>query len=166
MIGSRRAVVTVLAAALAAACSPPAGPPFRDPRPARVTVAELQRLRWILGDWRGTGTNQPAFYERYRFEDDSTLVVESFVDSSFSTVTEAARFALRGGRLGPDARSAAARIDARSVTFAPQTAGRNWYQWRYRSLDEWQAVLWWSATDSRPERLVTYRMRRVRGTRE
>ncbi|HSU17952.1 hypothetical protein [Longimicrobium sp.] len=158
-----RFTAPLLAAAIAAAaCRPPAGPPFRDPRPARVTVAELQRLRWIVGDWRGTGTNQPAFYERYRFQDDSTLVVESFADSSFSAPTDPTFFVLRGGRLGPDARTAASRIDARSVTFAPQAAGRNWYRFRYRAPDEWEAVLWWPATPTRPERLVTYRMVRVR----
>ncbi|HEX6749629.1 MAG TPA: hypothetical protein VF092_20220 [Longimicrobium sp.] len=164
MTARRMLAGAILAAATtAAACDPPmVSPPFRDPTPARVTVGDLARLRWIVGDWRGTGAHQAPFYERYRFEDDSTLVVESFADSTFARATEATRFALRGGRLGPDERTAASRIDARSVTFAPQRPGPNWYQFRYVNRDAWTAVLWYPATQARPERTVIYDMRRVR----
>src|ERR1700755_1314463 len=48
--------------------------------PARIGAAELAKLRWIEGAWRGTGDVEKPFYERYRFENDSTLAVESFPD--------------------------------------------------------------------------------------
>jgi len=164
-MSARRTLAGAIAAAAisAAACDPPlVSPPFRDPAPARVTIADLARLRWIVGDWRGTGTNQAPFYERYRLEDDSTLVVESFADSTFARATDATRFALRGGRLGPDERTAASRIGPNYVLFAPQRPGPNWYQFRYVNRDAWVAVLWYPATQARPERTVTYDMRRVR----
>lgn len=53
---------------------------FQPPKPKTLTAAELQKLRWIEGSWRGTGVNQPPFFERYRFENDSTLTVDHLED--------------------------------------------------------------------------------------
>jgi len=145
-----------------AACDPP--PPQSAPgQPARVTRAEFQQLRWIVGDWRGSGPGQAPFYERYRFVDDSTLVVDSFRDSTFAAVTESARFELRGGRLsGPEGRWAASQLASRSVTFIPISRARNVFTWRYDSPDRWTALLSWPATDTQPARSATYTMERVR----
>lgn len=131
---------------------------------ARLSVRDLRRLRWIEGSWRGSGDGQAPFYERYRFADDSTLVVDSFADSTLATVSESTRFELRGGRLGNPgaARWVASRLDGRAVDFVPVAGARNTFTWRYDSPDQWTALLHWPASDTRPARDPTYTMVRVR----
>ena len=142
------------------------------PAAARLAVGDLARLQWIVGDWRGIGidgTLQAPFYERYRFADDSTLLVESFADSSWQAPTETTRWELRGGRLanpGPGAQWIAVRLDARSIEFAPLARARNGFRWaRLGSAggpaQEWRATISWSdAAGTRQQR--AYRMERVR----
>ncbi len=139
-----------------------------------VVGADLRALRWIEGTWRGTGDAQAPFYERYRLANDSTLVVESFADSTLAAVTETSRFHLRGGALtsvpgaagdppagGP--RWYASALSPDSVCFEPLAAVRNPFVWRRSpSPDEWLAMLSWPATAARPARTVTYTMRRTR----
>lgn len=130
--------------------------------PATITRAEFTRLRWIAGSWRGTGVGQPPFYERYRFVDDSTLLVDSFADSTLATVTETSRYELRGGRLGNtgNVRWGAVTIDAASVRFAPIAGARNEFTWTRESRDAWVAVLRWPAAAGQPARERTYRLTR------
>ena len=45
---------------------------FSWPAPKEITRADLAKLRWIVGTWRGTGGDVAPFYERYKFENDST----------------------------------------------------------------------------------------------
>jgi len=40
------------------------------PVPKQITPAELAKLRWIEGAWRGTGGEVPPFFERYKFENE------------------------------------------------------------------------------------------------
>ena len=49
----------------------------RSPSPKAINVANRTKPRWIEGSWRGTGDEQLPFYERYKFENASTLVVET-----------------------------------------------------------------------------------------
>jgi hypothetical protein len=159
-----RPLLPVLAAlvAVAAACDPPLPPPSPPGQPARVSLAELRQLRWIEGTWRGSGSGQAPFYERYRFVDDSTLMVDSFADSTLAAVTESAPFELRGGRLSSGGgRWVASQLTRRWVTFIPVRA-RNLFTWRYDSPDSWTALLAWPATDTQPARMATYRMERIR----
>src|SRR5262245_36603833 len=67
---------------------------------AKLTPADLQKLRWIEGSWRGTGVNQKPFFERYRFESDSVLAVDGFADEQMTKVTETTRFELKDGEFG------------------------------------------------------------------
>jgi hypothetical protein len=138
---------------------------------ARLTARDLARLQWIVGDWRGTGvdgTSQAPFYERYRFADDSTLVVESFADSTWRAPTETTRWELRRGRLTNPGRGAqwiASRLDARSIEFAPLARARNSFRWA-RVGDrgkpaEWRATISWTDASGTRQRRV-YRMERVR----
>jgi hypothetical protein len=169
-------VLVALAALALAGCDPhppppapaPAsvpGPPAASPQAGRFTPADFRRLRWIEGTWRGSGVNQAAFYERYRFADDSTLIVDSFPDSTLATVSESTRFELRGGTLAnasATARWVASRLDDRSVDFVPAVGVRNTFTWRYESADRWTALLRWPASDTRPARDATYHMVRIR----
>jgi hypothetical protein len=80
------AALAVVPPAVGAQAAAPAAPASPAATPVRVTPREFATLRWIAGDWRGGGTGgtmQPPFYERYRFADDSTLLVESFADSTW-----------------------------------------------------------------------------------
>jgi hypothetical protein len=140
--------------------------------PASLTAADLAHLRWIEGTWRGAGSGQAPFYERYRFADDSTLLVESFADSTLGTVTDATRFELRGGRVTsvpgttqsgatPAARWVASGFTPdRSITFAPLEHARNSFTWRRDAPDAWTALLDWPATPTQPARQRVYEMRR------
>ena len=158
--------VVAPAPALAQAAAP------QPPAPARLTVRDLARLRWIVGDWRGTGidgTTQAPFFERYRFADDSTLLVESFSDSAFRTLAETSRWELRGGRLtnaGAGAQWIATRLDARAAEFAPLARARNSFRWARESGSaaspaEWRATISWSDAAGTTQRR-SYRMERVR----
>jgi len=176
----RRSTATPTLGALVAlslaACDPPprtapvpapAAPPTAaaGPRAARITLGDFRRLRWIEGSWRGSGVNQAPFYERYRFADDSTLVVDAFPDSTLATVSESTRFELRGGTLGnagTTVRWVASRLDDRAVDFVPVVGARNTFTWRFESPDRWTALLHWPASDTRPARDATYQMERIR----
>src|SRR5678815_1410977 len=61
------------------------------PKPLTLTAPDLQKLRWIEGSWRGTGGGVPPFYERYRFENPTTLIVETLENDK---VKDASRFCL------------------------------------------------------------------------
>ena len=132
-------------------------------RPAVLSAADLRALRWIVGTWRGSGDGQSAFYERYRFVDDSTLLMEGFKDSTLAQVTETSRYELRGGRFanaGPAdaAQWVAVRLTSGAITFAPVRRARNRFTWRPVSADEWSAHLEWPASNAAPARARTYRL--------
>ena len=146
--------------------------PPAAPMAARLTSRDLTLLRWIVGDWRGMGvdgTTQLPFYERYRFVDDSTLLVESFDDSTWRAPSERTRYELRAGRFGNDGTGAlwvAVGIDTLGVDFAPVARARNTFRWGRaagsgRRPAQWQATIAWSAKGgTRAQR--HYRMERVR----
>jgi hypothetical protein len=132
--------------------------------PKRITTSDLKSLRWIEGIWRGTGDVEKPFFERYHFENDSTLVVESFSDETLSKVDEVTRFELRDGQFGnggEGARWAAARIDDNSITFEPVARARNTFRWERQSENMWKAVLIWPASGNAPAKQRVYQMERL-----
>ena len=107
-------------------------------KPKRVSPDELRKLRWIEGAWRGTGDGQAPFFERYHFENESTLVVETFVDQTLSKVTDVTRFELRDGQFGnwgEGDRWAVTQLGDVSVTFEPVFHAKNSFRWRRESRD-------------------------------
>lgn len=157
----------------AAAAQPPGAP--ASSAAAVLTPAALRRLRWLEGSWRGVdasgaGGADDAFYERYRFADDSTLLIDAFRDSTFTVVTEQSRYELHAGRFekaGVGARWVVVRLgDDGAVDFAPVRGARNAFTWRPLSADAWTAELRWPADPATPNgaaRRRTYRMTRVAG---
>jgi len=132
-------------------------------RPATLRTSDLRALQWIVGTWRGSGDGQSPFYERYRFVDDSTLLMDGFKDSTLVQVTETTRYELRGGRFanaGPAdaAQWVAVRLTNGAITFAPVRRARNRFTWRPVSADEWVADLEWPASSAAPARARTYRL--------
>src|SRR5688572_2473049 len=132
---------------------------FQPPKPKTLTAAELQKLRWIEGSWRGTGVNQPPFFERYRFENDSTLSVDHLEDESFGKVTSTSRYELKNGEF-QNGRYVATALDDNSISFEPLKAGSNSFVWKRESKDAWTARLSWQAYGNRPAGERTYQMER------
>lgn len=130
--------------------------PRPSPIPKQITPADLAKLRWIEGSWRGTGGDVPPFYERYKFENDSTLVVESLADETLSKVNEVSRFELKDGHFGSsdgDSSSVATALDDRSISFAPVGKG-NYFRFQRESDSSWKAVLnWTDKTGAAKERI-------------
>ena len=100
---------------------------------AKLTVEDLKKLRWIEGTWRGTGVNQPAFFERYRWENDTTLAVDSFENEKVDKVTDTTLFVLKDGEFGgggEGSRYVATALDDNSITFGPVIKARNGFVWK------------------------------------
>lgn len=129
------------------------------PSPRNITASDLAKLRWIEGSWRGTGETQGPFYERYHFENDSTLVMEELADETLSKVTKVTRYELKDGQFGSGG-SVATALDDRSVTFSPLLKGRNSYRWQTESKDAWTAILTLPATNTTPAIETVYELKR------
>jgi hypothetical protein len=151
----------------AAACGePPDPPPARPadaPVPASVTAADLQRLRWLEGHWRGTGESGNPFYESYRFLNDSTIQSHTFTDSTFAQAGDSSLIMLSGGELtsrGGGMEWVATEIDSAGVHFDPRENARNAFTWSRDSPTRWTALLRWVDADG-ASREMLYRMERV-----
>ena len=132
--------------------------------PKVITTADLADLKWIEGAWRGTGDVDKPFFELYRFENDSTLAVDSFDDETLSKIIETSRFVLKDGQFasaGEGSRYAATDITKDSITFAPIVKARNTFIWRKKSGDLWEAVLEWPASEGKPASKRVYQMTRI-----
>ena len=132
--------------------------------PARLTAEDLKKLRWIEGTWRGTGANQPAFYERYRWENDTTLAVDGFENEKLEKVTDTTRFELKDGEFGggsDGARYVATALDENSIRFGPVIKVRNFFVWKRESKDVWTAIIQPLPRPDRPTKETFYRMERV-----
>lgn len=130
--------------------------------PANITANDLKKLLWIEGTWRGTGDVETPFYERYRFENDNTLIVEGLADESVSKVTDTTRFELKDGQFGNggDTRWVATEVADNYITFSPVARAKNTFRWQKESADSWKAVLTWPATEKTPAKERVYRMER------
>jgi hypothetical protein len=149
------------------ACRPPEPSGDRAsaeaPAPATVTAADLQRLRWIEGDWRGTGGGVPPFFERYRFLDDSTIASYTFTDSTRAQVADSGRIALSRGVLtsrGGTSAYVATEVGDGRVHFEPQENAANAFTWTRESDSSWTATLRWEDAEGVPQERA-YRMERV-----
>lgn len=135
-------------------------PQTATPKPKSLITADLQKLRWIEGSWRGSGVDQPFFFERYRFESDTTLAVDSLKDDK---VTDTTLFVLKDGEFGggsEGSRWVATAIDDNSITFDPVTKANNSFRWQRETKDSWKAVLSWPATKDKPAGERVYNMER------
>ena len=102
------------------------------------------------------------FYERYKFENDSTLVVEGLADETLSKVNDVSRFELKDGHFGSgtaDSGSVATALDENSIQFAPLGKG-NFFRFQRESDNSWKAILnWTDKTGAAKERI--YLMERM-----
>lgn len=125
------------------------------------TTADVAKLRWLEGTWRGSGVDQAPFFERYRFENESTLAVDSFPDEKLDRVEDTSRYELKDGRFG-SANYAASAIDNNSVNFEP-IAAKNSFRWERVSENAWKATLKWPAEGNKPAGERVYNMERIQG---
>ena len=136
-----------------------------DPAQTRkFTSADIQKLRWIEGTWRGTGDVGKPFFERYRFEGDSVLAVDGFEDETLKKVTDTTRFELKDGEFGggnEGSRWVARSIDDRSIEFGPAVKVKNSFRWEQESKDVWKATIMLPANETKPARQMVHKMERI-----
>ncbi len=143
--------------ALLSACERGSSP---DVTPAQVSSSQFQQLRWLEGDWRGSGGGVDAFYERYRWVDDSTIRKYDFSDSTLRVVTDSGEIVRRGSTVRSEspARSyVVVALDSASVRFAPERNATNGFEWRRTAPGAWTARLTWDSAGVARERM--YEMR-------
>ncbi|HXT69677.1 MAG TPA: hypothetical protein VN700_07975 [Vicinamibacterales bacterium] len=129
-------------------------------KPRTLTAADLQKLHWIEGCWRGTGGGVPTFYERYRFEG-TTLLVDTIEDDK---VKDTSRFELKNGEFGSGAdptRSVATAFDEKSITFANVGRAGSGWKWERVDANQWRAVIFLPATANRAAGERIYTMDRI-----
>lgn len=159
--------VVIAIPACARSAAAPAGPAPGDttmPIAARVPLEDFARLTWLEGTWRGEGVGQPAFWERYRFLNDSTIRIESFTDSTLAGPPETGEVRWRDGMVTVGSSGALwvlTRRDRSFLHFDPVAGARNSFTWRRDSDDAWTAVLSWPAAGDAPARDRVYHLRRV-----
>ena len=124
------------------------------------STADLSKLRWIEGTWRGSGVDQAPFFERYRFENESTLAVDSFPDEKLDKVEDTSRFELKDGRFG-NGSYVASSIDDNGIDFEPFANAKNSFRWERVSDNAWKATLKWPADGNKPARERIYNMERI-----
>ena len=127
---------------------------------SNFTGADVAKLKWIEGTWRGMDGDKP-FYERYKIVE-STMVVESLKEDG-SVDGDPGRFELKNGEFGQgdgDKRSAASEITDTYVQFVPAKlgSGRNSFRFEKQSGGSWIALLEWPASGEKPAGRKLYRM--------
>jgi hypothetical protein len=103
---------------------------------AAHTVADLQALRYLEGEWRGSGYEGGPFYESYRFVNDSTIEMTSWSDSTMTTPQERSEYALRNGVIRADNGGRLVRVDQDGHHFR---RGSSAWTFRQVSADRWTA---------------------------
>lgn len=155
-----RAVCAAVAAATLAAAPLAA----QDATPAAAAPATLERfrqLRWLVGQWRGSGGDYPSFFESYRLVDDSTIQMRGHPDSTFTAATDSSIIAYRNGRITTrGGRNVAVEIAPTRVKFMREGTTSSGYTWERNSADQWTATLHPQRADGRT---IVYVLRRARG---
>jgi hypothetical protein len=126
----------------------------------KFSTAEIAKLKWIEGTWRGSGVDQKPFFERYRFENESILLVDSFPDEKLDKISETSRFELKDGLFG-NGDYVASSIDDNGINFEPVKNAKNSFRWERVSDNLWKATLKWPADGNKPARERVYNMERI-----
>lgn len=126
----------------------------------KFSAADIAKLKWIEGTWRGSGVDQKPFFERYRFENESTLVVDSFPDEKLEKAEDTSRFELKDGLFG-NGSYVASSIDDNGINFEPVKDANNSFRWERVSDNAWKAILKWPAKGDKPARERVYNMERI-----
>ena len=137
-------------------------PQGASPTAAKLSATDLAKLRWIEGYWRGSGVDQKPFFERYRFENETTLLVDSFPDETLEKVDDTSRYELKDGQFTNGSYVASA-IDDQGINFEPIAGkAKNSFRWERESADKWKATLKWKDASGAPKERI-YNMERIPG---
>jgi hypothetical protein len=127
--------------------------------------ADLQKLRWIEGTWRGSENGHGGFYERYRFANDDVLENESLgPDLTSPKNGDKGRVYISNGQIlhqGGSMVWIATAVDDKSIHFAPKENASNSFSWEKESSDVWIARMKFTDSQGKPVENV-YRMERVK----
>ena len=126
----------------------------------KFSTADIAKLRWIEGTWRGSGVDQAPFFERYRFENDSTLAVDTFPNEKLDKIEDTSRFELKDGKFGSSSYVASS-IDDNGINFEPLANAKNSFRWERVSDNAWKATLKWRAEGDKSARERIYNMERI-----
>jgi hypothetical protein len=133
-----------------------------QPTAGRYSVEDFGKLRWLEGSWRGQLPDSGYFFERYRVQDDSTIVMHGFPDSTFAQATDSGRITLRDGMIADEGstRWVSTRLDSNVVDFASEKNAANGFSWARESPDRWKATLRSLNRERQPQTTV-YPMERI-----
>lgn len=115
-----------------------------DPSPPmKVTLAEFKRLKFLEGNWRGTGYKTP-FFEAYRFVNDSTIESSTSNDPTFAKLEPGSKIVFRNGSIYSEdngrANWAVTRIDGDGYRFTAINRP-GFFVWKSVTPKEWTAAL-------------------------
>lgn len=132
------------------------------PEPAELTAGDFATLAWLEGRWVGSGGGYDAFYEAYRFVNDSTIEQTTYPDDSFAEPDGVSTIRFREGRAlkwrDGEAESMIARLAGDTLRFERIPPRPGGFTWIHVSDDEWRAIL----DRPRGEPPVVYTLRRIR----
>ena len=140
-----------------------AAPETESAQPAPVTAEQFASLSWLIGQWRGSGGQYPAFYESYRLVNDSTIQMQAWADSTFAVATDSSEIAWRAGAVRSSSDGAVknvlVRLSGDSLYFAKVTGQGGDFVWARETPDSWTAILGPARAGGEP---TIYRLERVR----
>lgn len=132
------------------------------PTSAVVSAEAFRALAWLEGRWLGSGGGFDAFYEAYRFVNDSTLEQTTWPDDSFAEPDGRSTIELREGRVVKlrDGRvqSTVTRLARDTIRFEWVSGDRPGFTWIRVDDATWTAIL-----DRRQGDPVVYTLRRMSG---
>lgn len=130
---------------------------------ASFSLEQFGTLSWLEGRWVGSGGGYAAFFEAYRFVNDSTIEQTTWGNADFAERTGLSEIRLRDGEIvksQPDGsvEGVATRLVPDTVRFdrSPRR-GAGGFTWFRVSDDEWRAHLERSNREA-----VVYILRRIR----
>ena len=148
------------------AASPPAAPEAQRSggrAPAQnLTVADIAKIKWLEGSYRGTGADKP-FFNRYRFNG-TTLNVQGFEDEAMTKQNDSAVYELKDGMFanpGGDTRFAASEITDDHIQFVSLNGKTAAYRLERLPDGSVRATLNWTGPEGSPE-TKTYDMERMK----
>lgn len=118
--------------------------------------SDLQKLRWIEGNWKSEVSGK-GFYQTYHFPSDSILEVVSYqFDGKDTSVTTISTVYWKNDHLylGPNGEWVAVLLDKTSIQLDPVRNGWLAINWTQNSKDEWTAV------QKKPDFTRTIKMKR------
>jgi hypothetical protein len=130
-------------------------------RSALVENSTAAFLRWFHRR-SCAGVDQPPFFERCHFENETTLAVDTFPDEKLDKIEDTTRFELKEGRFG-SSDYVASSIDDNGINFEPAANAKNSFRWERVSDNAWKATLKWPADGNKAARERVYSMERIQG---